>query len=115
MPIMAKRRAPAQPSLFGPHGRRRVKVAVDKAIRRGQRDGHLESSLDAGLCAVARTLAEALDETSAAGGDKWLLARLTSELRETLTRLKLDPSARVTDERDELAELVAQLSGSDSG
>lgn len=110
-----KRKAPAQPSLFGPSGKRRCKAAVDKAIRRAQREGMLAAELDGGLCAVARTLAEALDESSADGGDRWLLARLTSELRETLIRLKLDPSARETNEPDELKQLVAMLAGADSG
>lgn len=113
--MVGRRKAPAQPSLFGPSGKRRCKAAVDKAIRRGQRDGILTAELDGGLCAVARTLAEALDEASAAGGDRWLLARLTSELRETLCRLRLDPSARVSNQRDELAEMMAMLAGADSG
>lgn len=116
---MPKRKAKpwgsSQPALFGAGARRRVKQAVDRAIRRGQREGLLATELDAGLCAMARTLAEALDEASGAGGDRWLLARLNGELRETLARLRLDPTARPTDNRDDLQELLAALAGDDAG
>lgn len=113
---MAKRKPPppGQGSLFGPAGKRRAKLGVDRAIRRAQHQGLLDAQLDGALCAVARTLAEALDEAAAAGGDRWLLARLTSELRETLARLRLDPCARVVNQRDELAELVAQMANPDT-
>lgn len=113
---MRKRPKPVpQAALFAAAAKKRAKLAVDKAIRRGQREGLVSAELDAGLCAVARTLAESLDECAAAGGDKWLLARLAGELRETLGRLRLDPTARVTGAPDELADLMAQMAGADSG
>ena len=102
------RRTADQPPLFLPGTPRkgRVEVAVDKAVRAAQREQTL-GELDAGLIALARTLARSLDG-AAAGSERWVTARLAGELRETLARLRLDPTARGAD-RAELADLIASL------
>jgi hypothetical protein len=102
------RRPPAdQPPLFPTSTRKgRVEVAVDKAVRAAQKEQTL-GVLDAGLIALARTLARSLDG-AATGGDRWVTARLAGELRETLARLRLDPTARGAD-RAELADFLASL------
>jgi hypothetical protein len=102
-------RKPAeQPALFasGRARKGRVEVAVDKAVRAAQKE-HTLGELDAGLVALARTLARSVDG-AAAGGDRWVTARLAGELRETLARLRLDPTARGAD-RAELADFLASL------
>jgi hypothetical protein len=108
------RRPAEQPPLFaGPKIRKgRVEVAVDKAVRAAQADKAI-GPLDAGLIALARTLARSLDG-AAAGGDRWVTARLAGELRETLARLRLDPTSRGA-HRGELAGFLADLARPDPG
>jgi hypothetical protein len=108
------RRPTDQPALFDPKKSRkgRVELAVDRAVRAAQADKAI-GTLDAGLIAQARTLAAALDQ-SAADREGWLVARLAGELRETLARLRLDPTSRGA-HRGELAGFLADLGRPDPG
>jgi len=108
------RRPADQPALFDPRKPRkgRVELAVDKAVRAAQADKAI-GTLDAGLVALARTLAASLDGAAGAD-DRWVTARLAGELRETLARLRLDPTARGA-HRGELAGFLADLGRPDPG
>src|SRR5262245_2207711 len=97
-----------QGALFDLARTQRLERATDVAIRRGYTEAVIDRNLDAGMVTLARTLARAIDEAASGGGDRWLLARLTGELRETLIRLRLDPVSRGTD-RNEFADLVAAM------
>lgn len=99
------RGAPNQATLFDLAKTQRLERATDLAIRRGYIESVIDRNLDASMVTLARTLARAIDEAASAGGDRWLLARLTGELRETLIRLRLDPVSRGGD-RNEFAELL---------
>ena len=111
---MPRRPAGEQPPLFPARRpvKGRVEVAVDKAVRAAQRDKAI-GELDAGLIALARTLARSLDGAASAN-DRWVTARLAGELRETLARLRLDPTARGA-HRGELAGFLADLARPDPG
>src|SRR5262245_9583846 len=111
---MPRRRTGDQPPLFATRrpAKGRVEVAVDKAVRAAQRDETI-GTLDAGLVALARTLARSLDGAATAD-DRWVTARLAGELRETLARLRLDPTARGA-HRGELAGFLADLARPDPG
>jgi len=98
----------AQDALFQLSRTRRLEIACDKAIRRAYVESVIDRNLDAGMVTMARTLARAIDEAASGGGDRWLLARLTGELRETLIRLRLDPVSR-GGERDDFSELLAAM------
>jgi hypothetical protein len=90
-----------------PAGRRgRVESAVNKAVRRASLDKQL-TEVDVALVTLARAQARAVD-VAEAGRDVWALARVGGELRETLTRLRLDPTSR-GGPRDSLADFLAQL------
>lgn len=113
---MSTRRKPHQAeqlALFGAARTQRVKRGVDLAIRHGQAANFCDSTLDAGLIALARTLAVQIDTCASAGGDGWLLARLAGELRETLTRLRLDPTARgaTSDNLDDFLRALSEPTG----
>jgi hypothetical protein len=108
------RRGNAQDPLFDLARSKRTERAVDTAVRAAQQAGLLDSKLDAGITVTARVLARAIDQLVADGGDRWLLPRLTGELRDTLSRMRLDPSARGGD-RDELANFLAGLAAPDPG
>lgn len=86
----------------------RVERSVNAAIRRGYADGWVDKDLDAGMCAVARSLARMLDG-AVSDDDRWAVARLTGELRETLRAMRLEPTSRGAG-GDEFADLVASLS-----
>lgn len=107
-------RKSGQDPLFELTRSRRAERAIDAAIRAAYRDGLVDKDLDAGMTVLARVLARAIDQLVADGGDKWLLPRLTSELRETLTRLRLDPMMRAGG-RDEFAEFLASLNTPEPG
>jgi len=111
---MPRRPAGEQPPLFPARRpvKGRVEVAVDKAVRAAQRDKSV-GELDAGLIALARTLARSLDGAAGAN-DRWVTARLAGELRETLARLRLDPTARGA-HRDQVADFLADLARPDPG
>jgi hypothetical protein len=109
---VARRPAGDQPPLFATKTPRkgRVEQAVDRAVRAAQADKAI-GALDAGLVALARTLARSLDGAAGAD-DRWVTARLAGELRETLARLRLDPTARGA-HRGELAGFLADLARPD--
>lgn len=108
------RRKADQDGLFKLAQSQRTERAVNTAVRRAQKTGSLDTELDAGMTALARVLARAIDQTSSTGGDRWLLPRLVGELRETLIRLRLDPTVRGAD-HNELADFLASLSKPESG
>jgi hypothetical protein len=105
---VATRRAD-QPGLFDAPTPRlgRHERAVARAIARAQRDGLLDTTLDGGLSSVARGLGRAIDGAEAAR-NPWAVAQVARELRETLTRLRLDPAARGAD-RDSWDDFLAAL------
>lgn len=70
----------------------RVERALNTALSAARRAGSL-ADLDAGAVALARAQARAVDVAEGAR-DVWALARVSSEMRETLIRLRLDPVAR---------------------
>lgn len=92
---------------------RRVQLGVNAALRRGTQDGFLDAALDAGLVALCRTLAAQIDAHVNTAGDGWLLVRMAAELRETLTRLRLDPTTRgaTTDNLDDFLRSLAEPTG----
>ena len=102
------RRKDRDEALFAlPAGRRgRVERAVNAAVTRARRDGTL-GSVDDGLIALARATARAVDLAEGAR-DLWALARVAGELRETLTRLRLDPTSRGAN-RDSLTDFLRSL------
>lgn len=111
--MTSRRRRDPPAALFavpgGPAVRKgRVEVAVDKAVSAGYRDEVVSPRLDAGMVALARTLARQLDH-AARTMDPWALARISGELRAVLAQLRLDPTARGGLHRDEFADLVASL------
>lgn len=110
---MARRKTDQDP-LFDLARSQRTERAVNTAIRSAQKTGSLDADLDAGMAVLARVLARAIDQTTSTGGDRWLLPRLVGELRETLIRLRLDPTVRGAD-RNELADFLASLSRPESG
>lgn len=105
---MPKRRPPDDDALFKlPAGRRgRVEAAVNAAVRRARADGLL-SDLDGGLITLARAQARAVD-VAEAGRDVWAVSRAGGELRESLIRLRLDPTSRGAN-RDSLADFLQSL------
>lgn len=109
---MTSRRRAETPALFTvpavPGRKGRVEVAVDKAVAAGYRDDVVSPRLDAGMVALARTLARQLDH-AARSMDPWALSRVSGELRAVLAQLRLDPTARGGLRRDEFADLVANL------
>lgn len=109
------RRPVDQPALFDPKRPRkgRVELAVDRAVKAAQTDKAI-GALDAGLVAQARTLAASLDRAAADPAGGWLVAQLARELRETLARLRLDPTSRGA-QRGELAGFLADLARPDPG
>jgi hypothetical protein len=80
---------------------------VNQAIRRGQKDAILDPVLDSGLASLARGLARAAD-TAEAAKNPWQIAAVARELRETLTLLRLTPTARGAD-RDAWDDFLASL------
>jgi hypothetical protein len=85
----------------------RVERAVNDAVRRARAD-ELISSLDDAMVTLARAQARAVDVAEAAR-DVWALARAGGELRETLIRLRLDPTSRGVVTRDGMAEFLADI------
>jgi hypothetical protein len=63
--------------------------------------------------ALCHTMASQIDAHVNVNGDGWLLVRMAAELRETLTRLRLDPTARgaTSDNLDEFLRSLAEPSG----
>jgi len=96
---MANRRKSEQQSLdFTTSSRRtvgRVERRVAASIAAAKRGKHLEAR-DDGLCALAVELARTVDECSMSTErpQPYALAGASRELREVLTRLRLDPSER---------------------
>lgn len=80
-----------------------VRGAIAVAEERG-----LLGELDKGLAGLAVELAAACD-MGRRRYDPYAVAAAGRELREVLSRLKLDPSARTTGERDAFSELVEKL------
>lgn len=84
----------------------RVERALNVALTAARRARSL-SDLDAGAVALARAQARGVDVAEGAR-DVWALARVSSELRETLIRLRLDPVARGAG-GDQLDDLLTRL------
>lgn len=105
---MPKRRPPTDEALFAlPAGRRgRVEAAVNLAVRKARAE-KLLTDLDGGLITLARACARAVD-TAEATRDVWAVSRAAGELRDTLIRLRLDPTSRGAD-RDSLADFLQSL------
>lgn len=70
----------------------RVERALNVALVAARRAGSL-ADVDAAVIALARAQARGVDVAEGAR-DVWALARVSSELRETLARLRLDPVSR---------------------
>jgi hypothetical protein len=87
-------------------GRGRVERAVDEAVRKARGERTIDA-LDSGMVSLARACARAVD-VAEAGRDVWALARAAGELRETLVRLRLDPTSRGLS-RDSIADWLADL------
>lgn len=81
--------------------------SVNQAIRRGQRDGVIDAALDGGLSSLARGLARVAD-VAEQQKNPWAMAAVARELRETLTRLRLDPASRGAD-RDAWDDFLAAI------
>lgn len=105
---MARRPRPDDDALFAlPAGRRgRVESAVNDAVRKARAAGQL-GELDVALIVLARSQGRAVDLAEAAR-DVWAHARAGGELRETLRRLRLDPTSRGAN-RDALADFLAEI------
>lgn len=84
----------------------RVQTAVEKAIVAAQLDDR-----DAGAGALAVACGRAVD-LALGRRDPYAVASVARELRETLTRLKLDPVAR---EGNDAGNVEAWLAGLDAG
>src|SRR5262245_1529029 len=70
----------------------RVERALNAALTAARKNGTV-ADVDAAAIALARAQARGVDVAEGAR-DVWALARVSSELRETLIRLRLDPVAR---------------------
>ncbi len=108
------RRTTEDKGLFAlPAGRRgRVESAVNKAITAARRQ-NLVDDLDGALITLARAQARAVDVAEAAR-DVWALSRAGGELRESLIRLRLDPTSRGAF-RDDVAGFLADLAKPTAG
>lgn len=102
------RRPPRDDALFALPARRkgRVEAALDKAIVAARAAGGL-TDVDAAVLTLARAQARGVD---AAETDRnvWALAAIGRELRETLSRMRMDPTSRGGN-RDELVAFLADL------
>jgi predicted RNA-binding Zn ribbon-like protein len=112
---MTRRRSEDPPPLFvlpDPRAGRHER-SVNQAIRRGQRDQVIDAHLDGGLASLARGLARAADVAEQAK-NPWAMAAVARELRETLTRLRLDPASRGAD-RDAWDDFLAAINDEPAG
>jgi hypothetical protein len=106
---VAKRRADEAPLFELPAGRRgRVETAVNASVRQARTDGTI-TDIDNGLVTLARALARAVDHAEATR-EVWALARVAGQLRETLIRLRLDPTTRAGVNRDSVTDFLRSLS-----
>jgi hypothetical protein len=87
----------------------RCESSVDRAVLAAYAAGVLDKDLDAAAIALARTLARATDEQARPDGNAWAVATLARELRTLLERLRLDPTARGSGDRDEFADFLSDL------
>jgi hypothetical protein len=106
-----RRGAAADKALFElPAGRRgRVESAVNAAVRAARAESTI-GELDAGLVTLARAQARAVDLAEAAR-EVWALARIGGELRESLIRLRLDPTSRGVGRDSSVADFLASIAG----
>lgn len=106
-----RRGAAAEEALFAvPPGRRgRVESAVNVAVRAARAEKTI-GELDAGLITLARAQARAVDLAEATR-DVWALARAGGELRESLIRLRLDPTSRGVGRDSSVADFLASIAG----
>lgn len=81
----------------------RVELAVAKAV-----DAARLADVDAGAGAVAIELGRSLD-VAARRADPWAAAAVSRELREQLSRLRMDPAAREAGVDGELERLLRDL------
>lgn len=88
----------------------RVERALNAALSTARRSGTL-SDVDGAAVALARAQARGVDVAEGAR-DVWALARVSSELRETLIRLRLDPVSRGAG-GDQLANFLADIARPD--
>ena len=86
----------ALPGLEGPDPSfvRRMRRQSDATTTALRRNGRIEPA-DAGMIALARTLADLIDDELAAGdvANKWLIARLAGEWRAAMGELRGDSDA----------------------
>lgn len=94
---------------IGGAGVRRVRRGVDEQLR-AQRDlGHLEA-VDTGLVAIARTLADAMDdEHASAEGSRFVVATLAGRLVPVLLELRGERLGAGDGFDSELAALVSAI------
>lgn len=84
----------------------RVERALNGALSAARRARSL-ADVDAAAIALARAQARGVDVAEGAR-DVWALARVSSELRETLIRLRLDPVSRGAG-GDQLADFLDRI------
>lgn len=84
----------------------RVEAGLDRAIIAARAAKGL-TDVDAAIVTLARAQARGVDAAEGAR-DTWALAAIGRELRETLTRMRLDPASRGAGV-DGLAEFLAAL------
>jgi len=88
---------------------------VEAAVRRSLRaaaDAQLVGELDAAAGALAAGCARAID-FGLKRRDPYAVAAAARELRETLIRLKLDPTSRMADGDSDLTTLMRELEAND--
>lgn len=109
--MTGRRRNTGEDALFElPNGRRgRVESAVNAAVRAARAEQTI-NALDAGLVTLARAQARAVD-VAEAKRDVWALARAGGELRESLIRLRLDPTSRGVGRDSSVADFLASIAG----
>lgn len=110
---MANRRigkGPQQPALIADPAdrKRRVEIAIDKAIRAARADASLVD-VDAGAYTLARELARIVDYSAAVKHDPYAVAAASRELREVLHALRLTPRSRDTAGVGDLEQLLTEL------
>ena len=92
---MSRTRSPQQDALIDdPSDRkRRVELALDRAIRASRKAGALDDA-DSAAYTLARELARTVDYASAVRHDPYAVAAASRELREVLASLRLTPASR---------------------
>jgi hypothetical protein len=90
---------------------RMVEAAVRRSLKAAA-DAGLLGEVDAAAGALAAGCARAVD-VGLTRNDPYAVAAAARELRETLVRLKLDPTSRDGGDGDEFGALLRELAGND--